>query len=71
MSNGIKVKIAAPNNIRASAVAIGSPKKLSELSDIDMNALEQGAMLVYDESLGIWKAKKTIEDGTIFEGGHY
>ena len=36
-----------------------------------MSLLEQGAMLVYDATAGLWRAKQTLEDGTSFEGGHY
>jgi hypothetical protein len=70
-ANALQTKIKRPDNIRATAVAIGARPSLNDLSNVDMSLLEQGAMLVYDATAGLWRAKQTLEDGTSFEGGHY
>ena len=54
-----------------SVIALGSPKTLNDLTNIDFSALEQGAVLIYDETSGLWKAKADMDDGTRIEGGHY
>lgn len=71
MANTIKAKVRSSSNIKAGSVSIGSSFNLEDIKNIDMSLREQGAMLVYDEELGIWKAKQTLEDGTNIEGGHY
>lgn len=67
----LKSRISQNDTLQATAVSIGSAGRLSELSDLDVSALEQGAMLVYDEVTGKWIAKKELEDGTALNGGRY
>ncbi len=64
-------KTSSGRSIEVNKIGIGTPGRLSELSDVDVTNLEQGAVLIYDESIGKFVAKGTMEDGTIIEGGHY
>lgn len=71
-SAAIKARVnSSSDTIQATSVAVGSAGRLSELSDLDVSQLEQGAMLVYDEQSGKWIAKKELEDGTALNGGRY
>ena len=70
-TSNIKAKINSNEVIQAGTINIGSAGSLSELTDIDMSALEQGAVLIYDETAGLWKAKADMDDGTRIESGHY
>tara|TARA_Y100000385_G_C12809299_1_gene515362 strand:- start:41 stop:310 length:270 start_codon:yes stop_codon:yes gene_type:complete len=64
-------KTSSGRAIEVNKIGIGTPGRLSELSDVDVTNLEQGAVLIYDESIGKFVAKSTMEDGTTIEGGHY
>ena len=70
MSN-IKARINNKKSVEVKAVSVGTAGRLSDLSDLDMTLIEQGAVLVYDESSGKWRAKKELEDGTSLNGGQY
>jgi hypothetical protein len=71
-STNLKAKISSNRDkLRAQTIGIGTPVTLNDMTDIDMSAKEQGAMLVWDATAGQWKAKQTLADGTSFEGGHY
>lgn len=70
-SKKIGAKVANQQKLQVTNARVGIPYKLGDITDIDMTLLEQGAMLVYDESQGKWIAKQTLQDGTSFEGGHY
>jgi len=70
-ANSLKAKIKTGSNARAETIALATPKTLNDLTNIDFSALEQGAVLIYDETSGLWKAKADMDDGTRIEGGHY
>jgi len=70
-ANSLKAKIKTGSNARAETIALAMPKTLNDLTNIDFSALEQGAVLIYDETSGLWKAKADMDDGTRIEGGHY
>ena len=57
--------------IEVNKLGVGTIGRISELSDVDVTNLEQGAVLIYDETVGKFVAKSTMEDGTTIEGGHY
>lgn len=40
------------------------------LSDVDVSSLVNGALLIYNQQLGLWKASKTLEQQTL-ECGQY
>ena len=67
----IKAKLKSTNSVEVKALSIGTAGRLSDLSDLDVSLLEQGAVLVYDEASGKWVAKKELEDGTSLNGGRY
>ena len=67
----IGVRLGEDQRIQVTNARIGIPHTLGDISDVDLSLLEQGAMLVYDQSQGKWIAKQTLADGTSFEGGHY
>lgn len=67
----VKATIKSGSKAQAETVAIGAPRTLNDLSNIDFQALEQGAVLIYDASAQVWKAKADMDDGTRIEGGHY
>ena len=69
--SNIKARINQNGVIQAGTLNIGAPGKLSELTDVDISVIEQGAVLIYDASVGIWKAKADMNDGTRIECGHY
>jgi hypothetical protein len=64
-------KTTSGKSIEVNKIGVGTPGRLSELSDVDVTNLEQGAVLIYDETSGKFVAKGTMEDGTTIEGGHY
>lgn len=71
-SNQLKGKVNQPGDtIVTKSVSIGPTLSLDDVTDIDMSLKEQGAMLVYDATANVWRAKQHIEDGTSFEGGQY
>jgi len=43
---------------------------ISGLSDVDTTGLVNGALLIYSNQLGLWKASKTLEQQTL-ECGQY
>jgi len=47
----IKATINKQVKVRARTVEVGAGVKLSDLSDVDASALDNGAMLIYDLAL--------------------
>jgi hypothetical protein len=45
-------------------------KKLSDLTDVDLSAKEDGSLLIYDEETGKFKASKLLDKQEI-NGGHF
>jgi len=64
-------KTSSGRRIEVNKLGVGTIGRLSELSDVDVTNLEQGAVLIYDETVGKFVAKSTMDDGTTIEGGHY
>lgn len=64
-------KTSSGKRIEVNKLGVGTIGRLTELSDVDVTNLEQGAVLIYDETVGKFVAKSTMEDGTTIEGGHY
>ena len=70
-ANKIQGKVNASNSIVTKNITIGAKSSLDDMKDIDMSLKEQGAMLVWDATANVWRAKQHLEDGTSFEGGQY
>lgn len=70
-ANELKAKIKSGSSARVETLTIGAARTLNDISNIDFSALEQGAVLIYDETSGLWRAKADMDDGTRIEGGHY
>jgi len=64
-------KTSSGRRIEVNKLGVVTIGRLSELSDVDVTNLEQGAVLIYDETVGKFVAKSTMDDGTTIEGGHY
>ena len=64
-------KTSSGRRIEVNKLGVGTIGRLSELSDVDVTNLEQGAVLIYDETIGKFVATSTMDDGTTIEGGHY
>ena len=70
----IRTSISSNNGTQSQVktVAVGSPTTFGEISDIDVSELTDGAIPVYDESLGIFKVRAELDnEGTIINGGKY
>lgn len=73
MSNNIKAKITPQKNLLVQSIAINRGSiKLGDLSDIDVTAISDGAMLVYNGNNSVWEAKVEMKNNnTIFNGGFF
>lgn len=45
-------------------------RKMSDINDVDLSNLEDGALLVYEENTGKWTANKNLEKQQI-NGGFF
>jgi hypothetical protein len=57
--------------IKARTVAAGSAGRLNQLSDVDVTLLDQGSILIWDNTNQKWIAKSDVADGTSLNGGSY
>jgi hypothetical protein len=55
----IKASLSNLSSVQARTVAIGAPKALSDLSDVEMGSVADGALLVYNGTSGKFVA--TVE----------
>jgi len=63
--------VSGGRTLKARTVAVGSAGRLNELSDVDTALLDQGAILIWDETNQKWIAKSDAADGTSLNGGTY
>ena len=70
-TNNLKGRVSQNGTIVTKNVTVGPRSSLDDMTDIDMSLKEQGAMLVWDATANVWRAKQHLEDGTSFEGCQY
>ena len=63
--------VSGGRTIKARTVAVGSAGRLNQLSDVDITLLDQGSILIWDETNQKWVAKSDAADGTSLNGGTY
>lgn len=69
----MRTKVTVSNRPQVITVAAGSGSTtLAGLSDVDMSAAGQGAVLQYDQSSQTWVARNVLEDsGLTINAGFY
>jgi hypothetical protein len=70
-TNTIVGRTSSGQRIEVQKLGVGTVGRISELSDVDATNLEKGAVLIYNDLVGKFVAKSTMEDDTIIEGGEY
>ena len=73
--SGTPIKGAVSNlgaQLQARTVALGNPVQLSDLADVDMAAVSDGAVLVYNGTTNKFVAQTTVENNnTRIVGGSF
>jgi hypothetical protein len=68
----IKSTVRGLQNVQARTVAIGAPKSMGDLSDVDLSAVGDGALLVYNGVLQKFVANPELNNSnTKIVGGSF
>ena len=71
-SPAIKTTIRGLQNTQARTLAIGAPKSLGDLSDVDLSMVSDGALLVFNASTQKFVARAELENSnTKLIGGSF
>ncbi|NDF33606.1 MAG: hypothetical protein EB157_03480 [Euryarchaeota archaeon] len=58
----IKASLSNLSSVQARTVAIGAPKALSDLADVDMGSAADGAILIYNGTTGKFVATRDVDN---------
>jgi len=58
----IKASLSSLSSVQARTVAIGAPKALSDLSDVEMGSVADGAILIYNGTTGKFVATRDVDN---------
>jgi hypothetical protein len=68
----IKGSLSNLSSIQARTVAVGAPKSMSDLSDVEMGSVADGALLVYNGTTGKFVATVELDNhNTKIIGGSF
>jgi hypothetical protein len=72
VSNNPRIKSTVSNQPQVITISSNSGQHFSSLSDIDITNAQNGALLQYDATTGVWVASNVIErTGLVINCGNY